>query len=166
LECINDLAHCLEVRLADMKKCLECFLYGDEHEISALENGKQLPLAHGIIRAILLTIQHQNHFASTLHEADTADGMKTQLFEHLIGIFCAAIQLSLKVVADVREGEYIDGMEEYAVENSKSTPLNVNTGAIGANGSFTRLSGNSATEQENRLALQRVVVSSSRAGLE
>jgi hypothetical protein len=86
----------------------------------------------------------------------------------MIEVYCKSIQLSLAVVADVRDGEMIEGMDDQIAlrgdeskaskaNDSRSTPLNVNTGAIGANGTFTKLTN---SETERRLAIQRIVVSS------
>lgn len=161
LEFMSELVGFLEVRLTAMKKCLESLLHGNMPEGSALDSGKQLPLAHGIINSIMLTIQHQSLLANTKYGLSSADVNLSRLYERLLDIFCEGMRIALKVVADVRDGETIDGLEENHVENNKSaaTPLNVNTGAIGANGTFSKLSRPGVGEQEARLAMQRVVVS-------
>jgi hypothetical protein len=156
----------LKNRLACMKASLESLLSADSDETSVggnYQDGSELPLAHGLIHAIRLSIEHQrrqNLFTSAAHHV---------LYERMIGVFCQAIQVSLAVVADVREGETLQGMEdELSIDAGRdntgssmesATPLNVNTGAIGSNGAFSRLEEVDEHEMKGRLALQRVVVS-------
>ena len=102
---------------------------------SASADGSSLPLAHGLVHAIRLCIDH-NRSARRLLSL-TSNEINVSLNEEMIEVFCKALQLSLSVVADVRDGEAIDGIDEEKqlvttdTKMSDSTPLNVNTGAIG-----------------------------------
>lgn len=160
---LSELIDLLSVRLLQMKECLKDVLNNGP---SAVDSGTALPLAHGIIHAILLTVQHQKLLVKTQSKINSTDQARNQLYENLIGIFCEAIQLSLNIVADVRDGESVEGMDDTLFgdggdENARSsgTPLNVNTGAIGANGNFSKLAQTNEEAQEHRLTVQRVVVS-------
>jgi hypothetical protein len=162
LQYLSELVHYLETRLSEMKLCLQSILQG---ESSALDTGGRIPLAHGIINAILLTVHHQKLLVKTQNKVDVVDQARNRLYEKLIGLFCEAIQLSLNIVADVRDGERMEGVEETLFgyeeqqDRSSATPLNVNTGAIGANGNLSKLAHCDNEAQENKLAVQRVVVS-------
>ncbi len=129
---------------------------------STSSDGSSLPLAHGLVHTIRLCIDHDKSarrlLSSPLKEANVS------LNESMIEVFCKALQLSLSVVADVRDGESIDGVGEETLlitsdTEEDSTPLNVNTGAIGANGTFSSVSTTGIEEAKARLAMQRVVVS-------
>ena len=70
----------------------------------------------------------------------------------------------MTVVANVKAGTLIDGMDEDLVAQSDEmseqtgTPLNVNTGAIGANGTFSSINATRKEEHDKRIAIQRIVV--------
>ena len=83
-----------------------------------------------------------------------------------MSIFCGAIQMSLKIIADTHDRESIEELgdatsinEDVVGARGSGTPLNVNTGAIGANGTVSRLSHKDQEDLGRRLATQRVVVS-------
>ncbi len=130
---------------------------------SASTDGSCLPLAHGLVHTIRLCIDHDKSARKLLPSFPTE--INVGLNESMIEVFCKALQLSLSVVADVREGESIDGIDEETLvattdtKETDSTPLNVNTGAIGANGTFSSVSATDMDEAKARLAMQRVVVS-------
>ena len=145
-------------RVSSMKGTLNEILLGN----SASTDGSCLPLAHGLVHAIQLCIDHDKSARRLLSKTSNISNVK--LNESMIEVFCKALQLSLSVVADVRDGEAIDGIDEEAIlvtsdtKESDSTPLNVNTGAIGANGTFSSVSATNMDEAQARLAMQRVVV--------
>eukprot|EP00934_Nitzschia_sp_Nitz4_P006972 Nitzschia sp. Nitz4//scaffold176_size46146//10399//16466//NITZ4_007189-RA/size46146-snap-gene-0.3-mRNA-1//-1//CDS//3329539006//6962//frame0 len=150
---LEDLVDQFETRLAEMKKCLAVFLKSQGSEnASAFEDTKlTLPLVHGIIHGIRLTI-----------ESETNPSALSGEYGRFIAVCCNAIQLSLNIVADVRDGEMIEGMDEDFlgdksgnIREGQDTPLNVNTGAIGANGTLSKLT---SPEDAARLAIQRIVI--------
>lgn len=150
----------LTTRLHDMKDQLRLILEGNEKSI-ATKTASALPLAHGIIRAIALTVEHRKLDAAhaTPHSTDHRD-----IYDDLLRILIEAIQVALAVVADVRDGESVEGVGDdmdfvHKKDRGSSVPLNVNTGAIGANGTFSSVSTNDDVEFASRLAVQRVVVS-------
>jgi hypothetical protein len=145
-------------RVSSMKGTLNEIILGN----SASTDGSCLPLAHGLVHAIRLCIDHDKSARRLLSKTSNVNNVN--LNESMIEVFCKALQLSLSVVADVRDGEAIDGIDEEALlvtsdtKESDSTPLNVNTGAIGANGTFSSVSSTNMDEAKARLAMQRVVV--------
>jgi len=147
-------------RVSSMKHTLNDILVGN----SASTDGSCLPLAHGLVHATRLCIEHDESERKLL--SMTSNEINVSLNESMIEVFCKALQLSLSVVADVRDGETIDGIDEEALfaassaPDADSTPLNVNTGAIGANGTFSSVSAADMEEAKARLAMQRVVVGS------
>ena len=156
---MEELADLLEVLITSMKDKLSMLLSLDREksmQSTTLDDGKDLPLAHGIIQAIRLNI-----------EWAAATGIIDSLYKRMTSVFCRALQVSLSVVADVKDGEILEGMDSdlnlemelSGDSNLPSTTLNVNTGAIGANGLFSSLNAGNRDESERRLAVQRVVVS-------
>ena len=146
-------------RVLAMKTTLNNIMVGN----SASTDGSCLPLAHGLVHSMRLCIDHDESTRRLL--SITSTKTNATLNESMIEVFCKALQLSLSIVADVREGEAIDGIDEESLlvisntKQSDSTPLNVNTGAIGANGTFSSVSSTDMKEEKARLAMQRVVVS-------
>lgn len=125
-------------------------------------DGSTLPLAYGLIHAARLCVQHEvtAKRLGGIHESDIEDYM----LDRTVDVCNKALQLSLLVVADVPDGEIIDGVDSVSAFNmdgptTDSTPLNVNTGAIGANGTFSLVNGAGREEAKSRLAMQRLVVS-------
>eukprot|EP00536_Pseudo-nitzschia_multiseries_P014348 jgi/Psemu1/246033/estExt_Genewise1.C_6880008 len=147
-------------RVSSMKHTLNDILSGN----STSTDGSCLPLAHGLVHATRLCIEHDESERKLL--SVTSNEINVNLNESMIEVFCKALQLSLSVVADVRDGETIDGIDEETLfatssaQDGDSTPLNVNTGAIGANGTFSSVSAADLEEAKARLAMQRVVVGS------
>lgn len=162
----KELVNLLVIRLEAMKQSLQTILReSGSEEVASLDIGKNLPMAHGILRGLYLITEYERRQKIPSPNSREQDGM-SELYSELIVVCCEAIQLSLNVVADVRDGEILDGMDELTLESRKDapkdkgvksfTPLNVNAGAIGANGTFSRLS---SSVDEGKLAIQRVVVS-------
>jgi hypothetical protein len=163
IEYLRGLMDLLKSRLYSMRDQLQVILKGEEDGIT-LKMAGDLPLAHGIIQAIALSVEHERldklhatrHYG-TKHEHDN-------LYDELLEILVEAIQVSLAVVADVREGETVEGMSgEMSFGSSSngrsSVPLNVNSGAIGTNGTWSSASSTDGDDIMGRLAVQRVVVS-------
>ena len=153
---LSSLVDLLECRLGSMKDELKAIMKGSQ-------NDQDLPLAHGIIQAIRLAVAHRRLLRQ--HKIAGSEKINSSLFERMIEVHCQGIKVSLAVVADVRDGEVIEGMEDeigtkQSGKNvSGSTPLNVNTGAIGANGAFSSVSAKNEHENKERLAIQRIIVS-------
>lgn len=153
----------LEERLAAMKEMLGVLLLGKLGSRSG--GGTRLPLAHGIIHSLRLIVEH-NAVVST-HSQTLLSANMNGSYKKMAAMFCWAIQISLSVVADIKEGSLIDGMDENFVMSNETvgdsvesaTPLNVNTGAIGANGTFSSVKVADSDQQTRRIAVQRVVVS-------
>ncbi|CAJ1960388.1 unnamed protein product [Cylindrotheca closterium] len=152
----------LTTRLQDMKEQLRLILEGQE-KVIATKTASALPLAHGIIQAIALTVEHSKLDATHATAHSTIDNRN--IYHDLLEILVEAIQVALAVVADVREGESIEGVGDdmdfvHKNDRGSSVPLNVNTGAIGANGTFSSVSTKDDVEFASRLAVQRVVIGS------
>jgi hypothetical protein len=145
-----------------------------QSRLSHIENnesggdGQYLPLAHGIIHAFRLAID--DYFILKRHRGTNSNYVNRTLYEKMIKIFSEAIQLSLSVVADVRDGEMIEGMDSKIPlgkdatklrgrNTQRSMTLNVNTGAIGGNGILSKLSSSDKQQAKSKLAMQRIVVS-------
>ena len=73
-------------------------------------DGRDLPLAHGIIHAVRLAVEHRRTLRR--HLGTGSNTVNTGLLERMIEVFCQGIQVSLAVVADVRDGEMIKGMDD------------------------------------------------------
>jgi hypothetical protein len=167
---LSSLVDLLQSRLSSMRDKLNAVLEGSARIENSEDggDGQDLPLAHGIIHAVRLAIDH--HRILKRHRGTSSNYVNSTLYEKMIKIFSEAIQLSLSVVADVRDGEMIEGMDSEiplgsdatkskGSNNQRSIPLNVNTGAIGANGILSKLSSSDEQQAKNKLAMQRIVVS-------
>jgi hypothetical protein len=89
-------------------------------------------------------------------------------FYERISLVCSrALQISLSVVADLKIGASLneDGVleDELLVETAthklSRAPLNVNTGAVGANAGFSSIQHADENETIQRVTFQRVIVS-------
>ena len=81
-----------------------------------------------------------------------------KLFERMAVTCRRAIEVSLTVVADVKD----DGVKKEAKSDGSEkgcAALNVNTGAIGANATFASLESSNDEDTKDRFATQRVIVS-------
>jgi hypothetical protein len=124
---------------------------------SRQENVTQLPMAHGLIHALRLFVECPS---ISLSESDA--------FYERISLVCSrALQISLSVVADLKEGAFLneDGIleDELLVETATHklprAPLNVNTGAVGANAVFSSIQQMDENDTIKRITFQRVIVS-------
>jgi hypothetical protein len=154
---IREIVTLLRKRLEGMKVKLARLLSGMTSPQSD-DGGTRLPLAHGLVLALQLMIGH------TCKTTRTSNPKSTQICEEMALLFCRAIQVSLTVVADVKDDTIIEGMDEGLFNetqdgDNEGTPLNINTGAIGANGTFSSVNPPQKEEHERRIAIQRVVVS-------
>jgi hypothetical protein len=151
---LEDTITLLDSRLDKMKSELDHIVSHAQRE----EIGIMLPLSHGIIQALHLIIENDKSFACTW---DT-DG--ELLLERLTHILCKGIRISLAVVADLKDGQSLEGLEDEfsrAVSlNSDQAGLKVNPGALGANGIFSSITRVSREEGQRRLVSQTIVMGS------
>ncbi len=165
---IEDLSQYTAKRLSLMANFLGVVLNQDKGKIldtktttTVEESDNELPLAHGLIQALKLIINAKKVM-------DTPKS--SEIFTKLTNIFCEAIEVSLVVVADInidigQNFEQQDGTmikQRWRLARSKkagSTPLNVNTGALGANATFASCKPFDEEESAQRLSMQRILVS-------
>ena len=118
-----------------------------------VEKSIELPLAHGLIQSIRLIVEKWNL-------ANVFSGKA--LYEDLMMACFRAIEVSLIVVADIKDvGEKESVRDEDTWKLGKkatNVPLNVNTGAIGAN-VYASIGPVDDDEQRMRLIKQRIIVS-------
>jgi hypothetical protein len=151
---IERLAAVLSERLDMMEHVLGVNLASETD--SRQENGTQLPMAHGLIHVLRLSVECPS---ISLSESD-------ELYERISLICSRAVQISLSVVADLKDGASLneDGIfeDELLVETAtpklSRAPLNVNTGAVGANAVFSSIQQTDENETIQRIAFQRVIV--------
>jgi len=118
---------------------------------SLLGDGTKIPMAHGLMVAIRLTVESKSILL----------GKNDAFYERFVMVCCRALQLSLSVVADLKEGATLAEEEwSHQEERSHSTtaPLNVNTGAIGANAGFSSIQRTDDDETMRSYAFQRIIV--------
>lgn len=116
-----------------------------------LGDGSKMPMAHGLMMALRLTVESNS----------IALGKNDLFYESFAAFCCRAIQMSLAVVADVTDSTTL-GVEnplDSASTTRIGTPLNVNTGAIGANAGFSSIIETDEDETLRCLAYQRIIVS-------
>ena len=156
VELLEKLLDLLDRRLMCIKQKLTVILFCNDPN-----QHDQLPLAHGIIHAIRLIIESDDNI---LNRADVVSRPVHDKIETITSLFFDAIRISLAVVADVKEGEIIDGMDEDLVSdlatNRRGPTRMVNPSAIGANGIFSSVNRLSDAETAKRLASQRIIVGS------
>jgi len=165
---LNKLVDLVRGRLKNMRAMLANLLTG-ENDSNESVDGTMLPLAHGLIHSLRLITDHIEMESRQQNDGRSEVRGSHATLEKMAEIFCQAIQVSLAVVADVKDGEALDGMDEDLLadgDRQSNTPLNVNTGAIGANGTFSSIQTSEKDEQDQRIAIQRVVVSCCRKCLE
>jgi hypothetical protein len=151
-----------------------------EHIEKKISNGRELPLAHGLLQGLRLIVEYtaftrrKQSFVNNLSLSpnDPIADSESSLYSKMIRICCRSIEVSLAVVADLKspECEAEDPCSSDKNENeltdisnlrSKAgvAPLNINTGAIGANCSSTTTMVTDDEDIAKRVATQRVVVS-------
>jgi len=126
-----------------------------------------LPLAHGLIQAVCLSVEYakEDSFPVDLNalstkDSETKESVLLELYEKIIKVCCDSIKTSLAVVADLkRSGTQNNNADEPGKSQSCSTPLNVNTGAIGANAVFASIKSISKDDEVKRTSIQRIIVS-------
>ena len=152
IEFISKLVDEFEMRLLSMRKQLTAIV-NDSIDLTA---GNVLPLAHGYIQALRMIVESDPIFAGEIEDP------LCSLLDRMAHLCNRAIQISLSIVADVREGEMLEGLEPNEVLDAKlkSLETKVNPGAIGANGIFSSVNRVSEEEQLKRLASQRIVMGS------
>lgn len=140
-----------------------------------------LPLAYGLLQALRLMLEQNKALierdallAGSIGNRRKLDSVSACV--SVANIASRAIQTSLAIVADIKksgEGEEegdedIMGDEAPAGASGKpsveaatdsATPLNVNTGAIGANAVYSSIKASDEEAEKQRYALQRVIVS-------
>jgi hypothetical protein len=115
-----------------------------------LGDGSKMPMVHGFMMALRLSVENKS---IALRRNDS-------FYESFANVCCRAIQLSLSVVADLKDGATIEDESEGPLQTFPSnTPLNVNTGAIGANTGFSSIQRTDEDETQRRFAFQRIIVS-------
>jgi hypothetical protein len=147
----------LNERIEKMRGSLsEILMPNDGHASSTVtQKGLALPLAHGLIQSVRRIIETKDANSAQQYSQDTV--------VRLVNLCIKSIQISLSVVADVKDGETLEGMEGMIVHSAEGTdavPLNVNTGAIGANAAFATIKHPAESEALRRFATQRIVVGS------
>lgn len=152
---INTILALLEERLAMMGDVLGMPSSFSGQKSSLLGDGSRMPMTHGLMMALRLTVE-DNSFA--LPESDS-------FYEKFVAVCCRALRLSLSVVADVKEGATPTGEKQPEGSENRApsgTPINVNTGAIGANAGFSSIQESDEDESFGRFAYQRIIVSYAR----
>lgn len=153
---LSRLVDMLEYRLVAMKRKLTAILADDSDILS----GQQLPLAHGIIHTLRLVIEDGKFPLDS--DGVISEGALLGIFDRMVSHFCQAIRASLAIVADVSDGEILEGMDEaLGTGTSRNKPSkSINPGAIGANGIFSSIK-RSTIEDDSRLqASQRIIIGS------
>ena len=142
---------------ADRVSLMEGVLHGSGGKASV----QPLPLAYGLLQALRLMLEQTRVLAErdgmTNSGKIEASNDCTRTYQDVADISSRAIKTSLSIIADLKK----DGDEdEMATEASTkpATPLNVNTGAIGANAVYSSIKGGDREAEEQRYALQRVVI--------
>jgi hypothetical protein len=150
-----------------------------EHIENKIPNGRKLPLAHGLLQGLRLIVEYtafarrkQPFVHSSLSPNDPIADSESSLYSKMIHICCRSIEVSLAVVADLKspESEAEDPCSSDKNENelidisnlrnkAGVAPLNINTGAIGANSSSTTTMVTDKEDNAKRVTTQRVVVS-------
>jgi hypothetical protein len=140
--------------LGDRLESMKTYLTTIETDETGLSECSALPLAHGLAHSLQLVVENDSMFLGEL------DALTSSLLTRMIEVFIRALQLALVVVADMREGEDVEGMEfDLALsECQKSITTKVNRGALGANGIFSSVKRVSEDEARVRMVSQRIVV--------
>ena len=192
---LNLLEHRLETMQTSLRKVLSLESSGLQETATHGDATYELPLAHGLIQALRLSVEFakfdcfplnsacaNNENNPNLDEKGIPHGSDslTSIYEHIVLVCCRSIEVSLAVVSDLKQDdddnddENLSGSQSrrhgalsqenqnqnQTTESTSGTPLNVNTGAIGANAVFASVKTMSEDEEIRRTATQRVIVSS------
>lgn len=148
---LKELSRILQNRIIMMQSSLG--IYNDNECLGSTQSDRlEMPLAHGLIQAVRLIVERTKF-------GDVPNA--TLLYESLTRICFQAIEVSLVVVADIKEdnkGSEEDGWKNTRVKHGKNVPLNVNTGAICANATFTNLDPADDKDKNKHLLKQRVIM--------
>jgi Putative death-receptor fusion protein (DUF2428) len=142
----------LRDRVSNMRKCLEAIFQEGDDSQRVTEIGLNFPLAHGLLQASRLIIEATNCISK--------NAVSKVNILNLIDISMESIETSLSVVADLKADASMNGAEDRNESSFTSNPnfqLNVNTGAIGANASFSSIHVHDV-DLAKRYANQRVVI--------
>lgn len=147
LDFLKELSRTVQSRVIMMQSSLG-ICNDDNTGLSSIDDNRLgLPLAHGLIQAIRLIVERVEF--GNVPDAD-------KLYESMTRICFQAIELSLVVVADIKENDTDAPSEGDSWKNAraklgKNVPLNINTGAIGANAAFD-------SDKKVRLLKQRTIM--------
>lgn len=124
---LQNLTEVTEARLGMMEHSLGV-VSGAEDQIDLQNENEAMPLAHGLLQCLSLIVEKVSIIS--LKDAPV-------LFERLVRLCYRAIEMSLVVVADMKDDDSPDDLSKsgyrWMSARAKGTPLNVNTGALGAN---------------------------------
>jgi hypothetical protein len=144
----------LSTKLKDRVDMMETSLVLDHKNRDPMN---QLPLAHGLLQTVRLILDDASR-SQIFTESESS------LWFELMTSCVRSIEISLVVVADIKENEIpLESQESWRrIRSEKCTnvPLNVNTGAIGANGNFTSIHKVDHSQIKNRLVTQRIIMGS------
>ena len=148
---ISFLLRLLEERLEATKKQL-CTIMTDSVELSTVQD---FPLSHGLVHSLRLVADNDRIFLK-----NEMNSQVEALLHRMAGVTTQAVQLSLSVVADVRDGDTFGGFGSDALYMDSKTRIRakINPGMIGANGIFSRLVSVSEDEVRRNLASQSLVM--------
>eukprot|EP00554_Chaetoceros_debilis_P014698 CAMPEP_0194123918 /NCGR_PEP_ID=MMETSP0150-20130528/56526_1 /TAXON_ID=122233 /ORGANISM="Chaetoceros debilis, Strain MM31A-1" /LENGTH=2190 /DNA_ID=CAMNT_0038817389 /DNA_START=149 /DNA_END=6718 /DNA_ORIENTATION=- len=151
-EYIENISTLLIQRLIIMESSLKRFM--SKQEVHSEKERSVLPLAHGLMQSITLIVEHSSF--SSIPDAQS-------LLETIARTCFKAIELSLCIVADMKDSSKLENGDSGTLQKSKNpksgnVPLNVNTGAIGANATFASLESVDDDEVTRRFLMQRVVM--------
>lgn len=149
LEYISNLC---QNRLSMMESSLGLIHDNNEGRDPLHTNG--LPLAHGLIQSLRLVVERWDF--NEIPDSNV-------LYRTMISNCFRAIEIALIVVADIKGDSEELGPNELKLrtaraKQAKSIPINVNTGAIGANATFASLKTVNDSEKKSRLLKQRIVM--------
>lgn len=153
---LGGLVDLLDCRLTAMKEKLSDLL----SDKASILGGRQLPLAHGIVQALRVILEEDQHVL--LIDDDSTQGL-VAIFDRTATYLCRALKVSLAVVADMKDGEEMEGLDTEIGAGTDYTVTSkaiVNPSAIGANGIFSSIHRSSKEEVVRRQASQRIVVGS------
>jgi hypothetical protein len=150
---LDELLLCLSTRVDLMAKGLSIILGKEarstlQDDSLSSSDGHNLPLGHGLLHTIRLVI-----------EASPDNELLASASGTIADTCCKAIELSLEIVADVKESTN-QGCSDSQPSNGTPLNVNVNTGAIAANATYSSVELVDKEAMIKHLATQRVLVGS------